>query len=99
MIFFNSASQQYYLNSLLTRILPVKDHSPSCIFFTQNGEDIIRINILLNLVQVCVQNHRGFQDISSLVAVADTYATTEPFIEGIYDIRIQKIGENYRVFK
>jgi hypothetical protein len=48
---------------------------------------------------VCVQNHRGFQDISSLVAVADTYATTEPFIEGIYDIRIQKIGENYRVFK
>lgn len=49
--------------------------------------------------KVCVQNHRGFQDISSLVAVADTYATTEPFIEGIYDIRIQKIGENYRVFK
>ena len=49
--------------------------------------------------KVCVQNHRDFQDISTLVAVADTYATTEPFIEGIYDIRIQKIGENYRVFK
>lgn len=49
--------------------------------------------------KVCVQNHRGFQDISSIVAVAETYATTEPFIEGTYDIRIQKIGENYRVFK
>ncbi|XP_028400080.1 synapsin-2-like [Dendronephthya gigantea] len=49
--------------------------------------------------KVCVQNHRGFQDISSIVAVADTYATTEPFIEGTYDIRIQKIGESYRVFK
>ena len=42
---------------------------------------------------------RGFQDVASLVAVADTYATTEPFLEGRYDIRIQKIGGHYTVYK
>ena len=49
--------------------------------------------------QVCVPNHRSFQDIASIVAISDTYATTEPFIPGKCDIRIQKIGNHYRAFK
>ena len=49
--------------------------------------------------KVCVASPRGFQDVASLVAVADTFATTEPFLDGKYDIRIQKIGRHYKVYK
>ena len=47
-----------------------------------------------------VSDHHAMDDVKSLVMMTEgKYLTAEPFIEGSYDIRLQKIGTHMRAFK
>jgi glutathione synthase/RimK-type ligase-like ATP-grasp enzyme len=47
-----------------------------------------------------VRDHKDMEDVKSVVPMTkDGYAFAEPFIEGAYDLRVQKIGAVVRVFK
>lgn len=47
-----------------------------------------------------VNDHHDWEDVRSVVVMTDgKYCTAEPFVEGEYDLRIQKIGNHYRAYR
>lgn len=52
------------------------------------------------LGKMCVDNHHDWEDVRSVVAMTEgKYCTGEPFVNGAFDVRIQKIGDtHYRAY-
>jgi D-alanine-D-alanine ligase-like ATP-grasp enzyme len=47
-----------------------------------------------------IRDHHDMEDFRTVLALTEgKYCTAEPFVEGAYDLRVQKIGERVRVFK
>uniref|UniRef100_H2ZFX5 Synapsin ATP-binding domain-containing protein n=1 Tax=Ciona savignyi TaxID=51511 RepID=H2ZFX5_CIOSA len=45
-----------------------------------------------------VENHYEFQDVVSVAALTNAYVVSETFVDSAYDIRVQKIGGNYKSY-
>lgn len=46
-----------------------------------------------------VHDHYEFQDVVGVAAMANTYVVVEQFVDTLYDLRIQKIGGDYKAYK
>merc|ERR1719171_2359086 len=46
-----------------------------------------------------IQDHRQMSDFRSVLQMMPEHCTVEPFIAGVEDLRIQKIGSHYRAFR
>jgi len=49
--------------------------------------------------KVKIENEDQFKDIANVLSYDTDYCTAEPYIETEYGIRVQKIGDSYRVYK
>jgi len=47
---------------------------------------------------VKVDEHYAYQDVASVMAVTECYSTSEPHIDAVCDIHVQKIGPHYRAY-
>ena len=48
--------------------------------------------------KVRVDNGQTYEELCGLVQVANTNCTSEPFIDSKFDFRVQKIGNQYKVY-
>ncbi|XP_063728349.1 synapsin-2-like isoform X2 [Symsagittifera roscoffensis] len=48
--------------------------------------------------KVRVDNGQTYEELCGLVQVANTHCTSEPFIDSKFDFRVQKIGNQYKVY-
>ncbi|KAK2584475.1 hypothetical protein KPH14_006850 [Odynerus spinipes] len=44
------------------------------------------------------ETNQDFLDLASLAALANTYCTSEPYVDTKFDVHVQKIGNNYKAF-
>lgn len=69
--------------------------------YTQSFPAVVKIGSAhAGMGKMQVNDHHQFEDFRTVLAMTNNeYCTAEPFILADYDLRIQKIGNNYRVFR
>ncbi len=50
---------------------------------------------LLNVPMPCIIFFLS-KDMTSVIAISDSYCTIEPYVDAKYDLHVQKIGTNYK---
>jgi synapsin len=83
------------------RLLPQSYFASSASFFYGNSfPAVVKLGSHhAGFGKMRIQNHKDMEDFKSIIAVTPKYCTAEPFLEGKFDLRIQKIGRHYRAFK
>ena len=46
-----------------------------------------------------IHDQHSFSDLKSVMALGYDYCTAEHYVHGLYDVRIQRIGDHVRAFK
>jgi len=68
--------------------------------FTPEYPIVVKVgHIHAGFGKMMLQKHDDFNDLASILALHEDYCTAEQFISASYDLRIQKIGNHYRVYR
>jgi len=73
----------------------------SALMYGQSFPAVVKIGFAhAGFGKMKIAHHHDMDDFKSVLAMTNgSYCTGEPFLEGEFDLRIQKIGKNIRVFK
>jgi glutathione synthase/RimK-type ligase-like ATP-grasp enzyme len=73
---------------------------PSCGSFPPDFPAVVKVGSSSQGVgKARVLNNEGWRDTLSLLSMSTEYFVTEPYIEWVSDIRVQKIGTHYRAIE
>jgi len=68
--------------------------------FTPNYPIVVKVgHTHAGFGKIRVPDHHQLEDLGSVLALHGDYAVAEPFLKGVYDLRIQKIGDRIRCYK
>merc|ERR1711871_1545925 len=75
--------------------------SHKCMMYTQPFPAVSKVgHAHAGVGKMRINDHHDYEDFRSVIAMTHgSYCTSEPFVDGEYDVRLQKIGSHYRAYR